>query len=123
MNENLDLIKKVEANLEALLGVYSRVHATLAVIDRQTLRSEQVSQLDSALDPPTSIDPAKAVAVLKMIRGSTSQDRFQLETFYSFPTATGLPLGSYIGEELKALGLSYHDLYPFLQAHGWVTTT
>jgi len=122
MGEHAELIEKVEGKLEALLRIYAQVYATLSRVNRQEYAADRLQQLDEALEPPSSINTGKAVAILKAIMGSTTEDRFQLESFYGVPTSGGSSVGSYIGEELKALGLGYHDLLPFLTARGWLKT-
>jgi hypothetical protein len=114
------LIAKVESRQEDLLDIYSEVFSALANVDRDEYDVEHLQRLDEALDPPSEIEPSKAVAVLKAILGSTSDDKIQLESFYMVPMDGESSVGAFISDRLRALGIGYHDFYPFLRVKGWL---
>jgi hypothetical protein len=113
-------IAKVESRQDALLDIYSEVFRALDSVDRDKYDVERLQQLDEALDPPNEIEPAKAIAVLKAILGSTSEDKLQLEGFHMAPIDGGSLVGSYVESETKKLGIGYGDFYPFLRVKGWL---
>jgi hypothetical protein len=69
------LIQKVEAKQKELVALYGLVYEALCRIDREGYKASDLAQLDRALDPPGNIPPAKAIAVLKAIMGSTPEDK------------------------------------------------
>src|SRR5262249_33787811 len=98
----------------------SKVYAALRGLDRSAYEAADLAQLDGALDPPTRIDRAKAVAVLKAIRGSTSDDKMSLEQFFPARTEGERSIGEFIKRRHDALGVGYHDFWPYLRAKGWL---
>jgi hypothetical protein len=103
------------------VALYGQVHEALCRIDREGYKASDLAQLDRALDPPGNIPPAKAIAVLKAIMGSTPEDKLSLETFHGARFDADLSVGSFVGRQVQELGLGYHDFWPFLRASGWVT--
>ncbi len=112
-------VDKVVSREGALRRIYEKVFKALSAIDRSKYKSEQLHQLDSALESPDAIAFDKAVAVLKAVMGSTSDDRMQLEAFSSAPAEGRNSVGELVGSELKQLGLSYGQLYTFVYERGW----
>ncbi len=100
--------------------IYRQIYAALCRVDRKKYKESALSCLDQALDPPEAISPAKAVAVLKAIMGSTVDDKLKLETFFSAPFDATTSVGSLVEQRVKELGLGYHDFWPYLRANGWV---
>lgn len=114
-----ELIKKVEARKNDLICLYAQVYEALRRVDRKEYDASALSHLDNALDPPTTIDSAKAIAVLKAIMGSTSGDKVSMERFYGAPFDSRTSVGEFVRRRVKELGLAYHDFWPFLYATGW----
>lgn len=115
------LIRKIEERQADLLAVYESVYQALSRVDRSTYGAAALAVLDEALDLPAKIAPAKAIAVLKTILGSTPQDRLPMEKFYGAPFDAVTSVGTYVSRNFNELGLSYHDCWPYLYATGWAT--
>ena len=114
------LIEKLASHEADLVEIYAEVYPALKAADRTHLPAEVVADIEN-LDPPHSIEPAKAAAILKSIKGSTPEDRFQFEFCYGVSMPDGSAnLGGFVGEKLKEIGLSYHDFWPYLGARGWL---
>jgi hypothetical protein len=116
-----ELIRKVEEKQADLVAVYESVYRALRRLDRSAYSAAALADLDHALESPESIAPAKAVAVLKAILGTTSQDKLRMETFHGAPLDGTSSVGAFVRGKVQGLGLGYHDFWPYLYATGWAT--
>jgi len=116
MADDFTKLEKIESQQEELLNLYADTFRILTNINRDQYESKALKELDDALDPPDVIEPAKAIAVLKSILGSTSDDKMALEYFYR-------EAGGLLKDRLKELGIEYHDFHPFLRAKGWLKSS
>lgn len=124
MSETEDqLIEKIVSHESDLVKIYEQIYPILKGIDRSELKSngkEDVNASLEMLDRPEVIQPAKAGAILKAIMGSTSEDKFSLEDLFGIKMPDGRMLGEYVGEQLRQIGIRYHDFYPYLSKNGWL---
>ena len=118
--EETRLIQKVEAKQKELVELYRMVWEVLHRIDRSKYDATRLANLDRALDHPDRIASAKAIAVVKAIMGSTSDDVLSMEDFYGVAFDSQMSVGGFISRRVKELDLGYHDFWPFLRANGWV---
>ncbi len=116
-----ELIQKVAAKQKELVALYGQVYAVLHRVDRKKYDDSALAFLDQALDPPDAIPSAKAIAALKAIMGSTSDDKLQLERFFPVPFDSTTSVGSLVQRRVKELGLAYPDFWPYLRTNGWST--
>jgi hypothetical protein len=119
MSENeAQLIEKIASHEGDVLGIYRIVYPILKGADRSVLPAS-ARDLDS-LDLPDTIQPAKATAILKAMLGSTSEDKFAFEWCYAVKMPDGKSLSGFVRDELSKIGISYHDLLPYLRERGWL---
>ena len=115
----VQLIKKIESHEGDFIGIYRQVYPSLKGADRSNLPADVTADLDN-LDPPDSIQPAKAAAILKSIMGSTAQDRFRFEYCFGVKLGDGKSLGVFVADQLRRIGIGYHDFWPYLRQRGWL---
>ena len=120
LTREAELTEKVEALQNHLLDIYKQVYETLSRVERTRYEADALAQLDSALEPVEQIQPARAIAVLKALIGSTPADKIQLERFYGAPFNKSMTVGNFVHDKIHSLGLKYHDFWPFLRKHGWL---
>ena len=113
------LIEKIASREADLVGIYAEVYSVLKEADPTKLPDSVVPELPR-FDPPKIIEPSKAVAILKAMKGSTPSDKFQLESCYSVPMLGGQSVSSFVGDRLQELGIGYHDFWPYLRDRGWL---
>ena len=113
------LINKVAAREADLIAIYQDIYPIMKQAPQADLPQSIVAALQN-LDPPETIDPSKAAAILKSIKGSTPDDKFQFEHLFGVETPSGKLLGEVVGERLSAIGLGYHDFWPYLRDRGWL---
>ncbi len=117
--DNAYLIKKITSHESDLVRTYVDVYPVLKEANPAKLPDEVAASL-RRLDPPEIIEPSKAVAILKAIKGSTGKDKFALEDCYSFLMPSGQTIGSFIGDSLQKFGIAYQDFGPYLRDRGWL---
>jgi len=111
-------IKRITSHEADLVSIYKLVYAVLKGADQSSL-PPSAKNLDS-LDSPETIQPAKAVAILKAMLGSTCEDKFEFEWCYQVKMPDGGSLSGFVSDQLKELSITYHDLFPYLCEHGWL---
>ena len=120
MTENdAELIEKITSHESDIVGIYAKVYPVLKTANPAMLPNDMVAEL-SRLDPPDKIEPSKAVAIVKAMRGSTPNDKFHLENCYRINMPNGNSVSGFVGDHLKELGIAYHDFWPYLRKSGWL---
>jgi hypothetical protein len=114
------LVEKVASHLADLVEIYAEVYLAIKETDPAELPESVLSELPR-FDAPEIIEPSKAAAILKAMLGSTSSDKFILEDCYSVKMPNGQSVSSFVGEQLRELGIGYHDFYPYLRHRGWLS--
>ena len=114
------LIEKIVSHVADLVGIYTEVYSVLKETDPAQLPDSVLSELPR-FDPPEIIEPSKAAAILKAMLGSTSRDKFNLEECYSIQLPTGQSVSSFVGDQLRELGIGYRDFWPYLRNRGWLS--
>ena len=123
MTEDNDyLIEKITSHEVDLLAIYKEVYAELNKADSKSLPISIANEF-TRFDHPDIIEPAKAVAILKAMLGSTSSDKFSLENCYSVSMSGEQSLSSFVENRLHELGIGYHDFWPYLRSKGWLNET
>jgi hypothetical protein len=119
LDDDATQIEKIASREMDLVRVYGEIFPVLKGADLTNLTDDAVSDLEN-LNDPSNIEPSKAIAILKSIRGSTPEDKFQFERLYPLAMGSGKCLGEYVGDQFTELGVSYHDFWPYLRARGWL---
>jgi hypothetical protein len=102
------------------LAIYKAVYSALKEIEPAALPGKVAQEL-RRFDSPDLIKPAKAVAILKAMMGSTRDDKFSLEGCYSVQMPGGeQSLSGFVQHEVRKHGISYVDFGPYLTERGWV---
>jgi hypothetical protein len=110
------LIQKIASHEGKLIEIYRLVYSVMKT--HPNVPAHVIPQLKN-LDPPDNIQPAKAAAILKSIMGSVAGDKFSLEDCCAWRMPDGKYISDFIRDELHQVGINYHDLYPYLEKHGW----
>ena len=117
-----DLIRKITSHEDDLRKIYKEVYPILIKLDPSAfvkLEQEKIAALKN-LENPGSIEPSKAVAIVKGIVGHTDRDKCKFECFYEEKMPDGKMLGTFVNDRIHQLGINYHDFWPYLRVHGWL---
>jgi hypothetical protein len=117
--DDAHLIEKITSHETDLVEIYTEVYSVLKEADPANLPNSIVAELQS-FDSPDIIEVSKAAAILKAMWGSTSDDKFNLESCYSVPMPSGESVSGFVADRLRELGIEYHDFWPYLRDRGWL---
>ena len=118
--DDAEKVRKVERCETELKRIYGQVYPVLkAQAGRTDLPAHVLASIRN-LDDPATISVQKAAAVLKALLGSTPKDKFALEHCYAAKMPDGKMVGAFVADSFRAVGVGYHDFWPYLRTHGWL---
>ena len=122
MSNDEEKIEKIKKSESKIVAIYSEIYPYLMDLSLKDYPSEVLAELNK-LDPPEMIKAEEAAAILKAILGSTSEDKFMLESFYPLEIKDGIYLGEYVKNRLMDLSISYQDFWPYLKMKGQLNSS